>query len=314
MKLIIHVGNHKTGSTAIQTALSENENKLLSKGIIYPRTGRIKNAHHDWALAMRNVSVPGFNNNGNLTGLINELRAEISKYNPNAVILSSEEFYPSNIEEYSKLNSLFSLFDSVEIACVLRGQVAHLESGYKFSILWDVTRNKEDFSEYLQRQLKDKYHEYHKTMLSYRASDWFSKITVMDFDELITGGRLVANFLSTLGIHNIDIKEVNNNKSLSRIATIGLRLHNNGFGQDISREDFIETLSCEALQLKDSFFDTASISNVIESFNKSNEILKDNFLVDLNMRNENYSRSFDGEFLRPRDIFFLFSILHGDNF
>ena len=38
-KVIIHVGGPKTGTTAIQTALAENRNQLLSLGFLYPGDG-----------------------------------------------------------------------------------------------------------------------------------------------------------------------------------------------------------------------------------------------------------------------------------
>lgn len=51
MRLVLHIGNHKTGSTAIQTALSNSYKHLVSNGILYPKAGRARNAHHNLVLS-----------------------------------------------------------------------------------------------------------------------------------------------------------------------------------------------------------------------------------------------------------------------
>jgi hypothetical protein len=52
LKLIIHAGTPKTGTTSIQSYLDKNQRKLRGKGILYPHNiDRIKNPHapkHQW--------------------------------------------------------------------------------------------------------------------------------------------------------------------------------------------------------------------------------------------------------------------------
>jgi hypothetical protein len=47
-KLVLHVGFHKTGTTALQYTLSSNRQALLEQGVIYPKTRRFR-AHHEFA-------------------------------------------------------------------------------------------------------------------------------------------------------------------------------------------------------------------------------------------------------------------------
>jgi hypothetical protein len=53
-ELFLHVGFHKTGTTALQYELSSNRKNLLEQGFIYPKTRRFR-AHHEfaWSIADR---------------------------------------------------------------------------------------------------------------------------------------------------------------------------------------------------------------------------------------------------------------------
>lgn len=46
MKLILHIGATKTGSSALQTALSKGETTLAREGVLYSAQGRVSHAHH----------------------------------------------------------------------------------------------------------------------------------------------------------------------------------------------------------------------------------------------------------------------------
>jgi hypothetical protein len=56
-KIYIHCGFHKTGSTAVQIALSQNAERLRTEGYLYAHTGlvgdRMRQGHHNiaWELA-----------------------------------------------------------------------------------------------------------------------------------------------------------------------------------------------------------------------------------------------------------------------
>lgn len=86
---ILHVGVHKTGSSAIQLALTRNRATLLADGVLYPLAGcpadpAIAYGQHDlpWHFLGRNVAA----------GVVERLRAEIAAADPARVVLSSEEF------------------------------------------------------------------------------------------------------------------------------------------------------------------------------------------------------------------------------
>lgn len=53
-ELILHVGPHKTGSTAIQKALHDKRSQIASFGVVYPREGIRDFGHHEIVNAGRN--------------------------------------------------------------------------------------------------------------------------------------------------------------------------------------------------------------------------------------------------------------------
>ncbi|MEP1202107.1 hypothetical protein [Tateyamaria sp.] len=48
-KLIIHIGSQKTGSTSIQTFLTQNPDKMAKAGLTYVNAGRGPAAHNKLA-------------------------------------------------------------------------------------------------------------------------------------------------------------------------------------------------------------------------------------------------------------------------
>jgi hypothetical protein len=88
--LIIHIGVHKTGTSAVQLTFQQNPLALATGGVLYPAAGRPKDpafafGHHElpWMTLGRRVSS---------ASLFEELLEEISKSQAHTVVLSSEEF------------------------------------------------------------------------------------------------------------------------------------------------------------------------------------------------------------------------------
>ena len=86
MNFIFHIGTHKTGSTAIQSFLFANRNRLLKSGILYPSVGLKDKAHHNaaWTLKAGDIN--------KTKALFLKIEREASSYEVDTVLLSSEEF------------------------------------------------------------------------------------------------------------------------------------------------------------------------------------------------------------------------------
>lgn len=132
LKLIIHAGTPKTGTTSLQTYLDKKQHKLRGKGILYPHNlEKIQNPSapkHQW-----------FEKNLVATHLVNFLenfKNIISQVNndTHTIILSSEGVYNYwwDIPNESKdvLSELSKLFD-VEVWVWFREPLEFIESYYK---------------------------------------------------------------------------------------------------------------------------------------------------------------------------------------
>lgn len=85
MRLLLHIGNHKTGSTTIQNSAKEEEENLLDKyGILYPKTFRIRGGAHHFlpATILSDKTLFGQEINTTIEELINEFKNEIKLKNP----------------------------------------------------------------------------------------------------------------------------------------------------------------------------------------------------------------------------------------
>ena len=129
LKLILHVGTPKTGTTSVQAYLDKKQRKLRIKGILYPNRFHNPNApKHQWF--ERNLvsgNVASFVDN--FTDIINHVEEHT-----HTILLSSEGIYNHwwDFPQESKalLLELNRLFD-VEIWAWFRDPLAFAESFYK---------------------------------------------------------------------------------------------------------------------------------------------------------------------------------------
>ena len=87
-RVLLHVGLHKTGSTALQRFLANAAEELRVRGVLYPVSGRPANSegHHNIAWQMG-----GDRRFRSFAGTLDDVASEISSF-PGDAILSSEDF------------------------------------------------------------------------------------------------------------------------------------------------------------------------------------------------------------------------------
>ena len=129
LKLILHVGTPKTGTTSVQVYLDKKQRKLRSKGILYPNRFHNPDApKHQWF--EKNLI------NTNVESLVENFKDILNhvEEHTHTILLSSEGIYNHwwDFPEESKalLLEINSLFD-VEIWVWFRKPLAFAESFYK---------------------------------------------------------------------------------------------------------------------------------------------------------------------------------------
>lgn len=129
LKLILHVGTPKTGTTSVQVYLEKKQRKLRSKGVLYPNRFHNPDApKHQWFeknLVSGNVD----NFLDNFTDILNHIEEHT-----HTILLSSEGIYnhwwDSSDASKAVLLELNQLFD-IEVWVWFREPLAFAESFYK---------------------------------------------------------------------------------------------------------------------------------------------------------------------------------------
>ncbi|MFV8782433.1 hypothetical protein ACNKU7_08440 [Microbulbifer sp. SA54] len=134
MKLILHIGSDKTGTTAIQSILSNNRQILSDLGVCYPNL--TKATHHE---ELAHEIIRG------QQGLAWKALREILKQDHKYVILSSEMLCTLNNKHIRVLKEWLGNIDTTIIAYIRRSD-EYLESGIKQRL--KGLQSKEDFSRF----------------------------------------------------------------------------------------------------------------------------------------------------------------------
>ena len=135
MKIFLHIGWYKTGSTAIQKFLDANRDTLLSQyRILYPKTGCVMNAHHSIAWSLQDPSKRpkwadevGFNMQPE--SLFAKIFEEAKDSGAEAIILSSEQFTGTDKFSIEQLADFLAGY-KVELIVYVRRQDKYTESFY----------------------------------------------------------------------------------------------------------------------------------------------------------------------------------------
>ena len=133
MKIVLHIGMNKTGTSSLQFACSRNQKVLAEAGILYPEFGQEYSAHHGIAFGIHRHTTKKKRQNDRWAQLgddwINKLEHEASDYD--VVLLSSEAFH--HLGDPSEVARAFSGHD-VKIVVYLREHFSYIRSWYQQNV------------------------------------------------------------------------------------------------------------------------------------------------------------------------------------
>lgn len=130
-RVLLHIGTHKTGSTAVQEAFAANRRLLRRHGVIYPSIKMGAAGHHGLA-ALWNPNLAPYEPRGGAEAAWRSL-ARRHEREPGVVVLSSEElgrFEGHGRVDYDLVREVLSGFERIDVLCLLRDQVSYLQSAY----------------------------------------------------------------------------------------------------------------------------------------------------------------------------------------
>ena len=211
MKIILHIGTEKTGTTSIQRFCARNREALRRRGYFFPTSPGESNhtklaafaANEGKCLDLRKPL--GVESTAELETFREEFmsvfRAELAACGTERVILSNEHASSrlGNPEEQLRLRDfLMELADEVEIVVYLRRQDDFLLSSYSTA----VKRGETEPLQLPNDVVREHRFNYH-WLLKRWSQSFEQKPTVRVFDPAeLTDGDVVADFLGVLGLEN----------------------------------------------------------------------------------------------------------------
>ena len=250
MRLLLHIGTHKTGTTAVQKFCARNRERLRGAGLWYPDYDLIgaegHYAHHHLANAVSGLPTSrGRRDDAARFFDLVRMRAGADE----TVLISAEPFWrhvcpPIALKENERVGDLAAYWqhrrafveqvaetvgvDSVEVVVVLRRQDLCIESMFKERIKGTgYTGDFETFAAAFS----------HRFLYFDQLSVWaevFPKLQVLIYEDLVASGHLVQAFFRALhvGVEEVDGGPVGENRALSNdLIAYKLMLNRTGLNE-----------------------------------------------------------------------------------
>lgn len=252
MKVILHTGNYKTGTSALQNFLYKNRQKLMEYGIYYGNTWDIVNNHAGLAFGILKEALEEYGLLSCCSDLeeleedpdviASKIKFIAESRGAEVIIISHEGFFADLLQVSSGLcccpgrdnidsvngfirKRLKELFPEAEVVCYLRRQDLYMESMYMeyCKVPWRVYEVPVEFNRFVDRQ---------RLCLDYfrEISGWKEvfgeNVFFKEYEkERLLNNDIICDFLccfAGLGTEDIDNFDKNNilesNVSLSRDA------------------------------------------------------------------------------------------------
>jgi len=284
-KLILHIGLHKTGTSAIQKHLLSIEDKLSKMGWSFFRIrkdGNLSNVGNinTW------IDFGGIGNDFSAT-IDNGLYDALARTGGN-IIASCEELSWLNPNQISDMKDrLCTIFTDIKIICYVRRQDEHFISHYKQGFRYPHSSARMFYSSI--NPFKPLWQDYYRSYLDYyqKAEAWASafgatNVIFKEFNrEKLHDGNSASDFLKTLELEVSGSSHAKNNTGVNEALTFHQCLVNDATfaaRQELWYELGGQTFS-KNLRLKSESVDSGNPldnfkSEVLKRFSQSNFELK----------------------------------------
>ncbi len=210
--IILHIGTPKTGTTAIQSVLADNETVLQQSDITFLKTGRHRAAHNDLANAIRRKRFDAKFK----ASFEEEVATEISLRPSGKILLSSEIF--SLIDAVKIRDALRFLSDhSLKIVVYFRRQDRYAEAFFKQRI--KNGRSIMPFEQFLNSRMGLKITDYNAILKDWADAFPNAEIVPRLYErDRFVDGDVVADFTALLGLSSTQLAmgEIQRNVSPSK--------------------------------------------------------------------------------------------------
>lgn len=189
MKVYLHIGTHKTGSTLIQEACVRLHEALREDGFFYPIKGFSGTGHHELAWAIKSKDEE------TARKLYKEIKDDSTR--EEVLLLSSEEF--EFIRDFSLFEELFGE-DEVSVIVYLRRQDKYLESEYNQHVRMYKTRFSGDIFQFFMFHNFDMRFNYEALLKSWESLAAVVNVIPESYDQVSDDNRLLSTFFEHIGV------------------------------------------------------------------------------------------------------------------
>lgn len=241
--IFLHIGTHKTGTTAVQVFGVQNAKELIKRGVYYPRAARpvirgVSFGHHllPWYVLKHPIPDSYWGDlASNKEIVFQHLFEEVGKSECNKILISSEEFDTLSEKQINTLRDFLSDFD-VKVIVYLRRKDSYVESMYQTMVIHG--QESRHISEIINRNFRCPLN-YFDFVEKWRAAFGLKNVCVRLYcREALDAEDIVVDFYNRVGIDVRDLisdegqLEVNTSVPLHYVALVAM-LRRGGAGKDI---------------------------------------------------------------------------------
>jgi len=228
MKILIHTGWHKTGSTALQHFLHHNKELLLKHGICYPDTGLIEKAHHLFAWSLQepihSAWAKKIKYKKRAEDIFPNIINEAKNLNCHTIVLSSEEFSMPDNFKLERLKNLLNGYDYKFISYVRR-QDKYIESLYNQMVKMSFVRLDQPIYTFVNHKTNSDELNYYKEYIKWANVFGIDNLIIKPYERSFFELRDIRrDFCKIICDDNID-----GFKNPSHIANESLSFHSVSF-------------------------------------------------------------------------------------
>jgi hypothetical protein len=223
MKLLLHIGTHKAGSSTIQHLLWHNRERLQKEGFLYPQMPNGQVGHHDLAWAIRS-STGGRTPRQVDRAILTKLNQKLQRSGCHTAIISSEEFEFATTPDQLRMIRKQLPADLTQIVVYLRRQDKYLVSEYGQHLKMPETRFSGSIHDFYMRYNFANRFNYMRALTRWANVFGAENVIVRPFEPgQFANGNLLDDVRETFGLADSGLEAPPNltvNKGLSGPACV----------------------------------------------------------------------------------------------
>ena len=218
-RLVLHIGTHKTGTTAIQKTLQAHRDACLAQGVLYADTARAP-----WPELPKHTSVFQAAAHGDDAAQHRERDALAREFDASGAhtLVLSEEGLSEPLPHLARFFGPWAERFTIRVVCLLRRQDLFVESLYSQFVREAARREARPLRLFVRARSVQARLDYAQWLQPWGDLPG-AELVVRDFDAVVRGPGLVAGFLDAAGLRLAPLPEAAANRSPDMRVALALQ-------------------------------------------------------------------------------------------